>query len=160
MTDVGGQVRLGTMLFTLVEPHRGHEVAYNRWYERDHFYAGCMVGPNFQQPKATVSETWLETDPRVSAESTTYREWWKAFDDPVLDHLVERAYEDNLSLRSAAVRVLQARAQLGIEVDLPARNGAQRARESLDAGVSIEDIYRDAVAETKRTYTADVGARR
>ncbi len=46
-----------------------------------------------------------------------------------------------------------ARAQLGIEVDLPARNGAQRAREALDAGVSIEDIYRDAVAETKRTYT-------
>jgi hypothetical protein len=38
-------VRLGSMLFTLVEPHRGHEVAYNRWYERDHFYSGCMVGP-------------------------------------------------------------------------------------------------------------------
>jgi carboxylate-amine ligase len=53
-----------------------------------------------------------------------------------------------------------ARSQLGIEVDLPRRNGAQRARESLDSGVSIEDIYRDAVAETKRTYTADVGARR
>jgi len=53
-----------------------------------------------------------------------------------------------------------ARSQLGIEVELPARNGAQRARESLDAGVSIEDVYRDAVAETKRTYTADVGARR
>ncbi len=45
MTDVGGEVRLGSMLFTLVEPHRGHEVMYNRWYERDHFYAGCMVGP-------------------------------------------------------------------------------------------------------------------
>jgi predicted TIM-barrel fold metal-dependent hydrolase len=29
----------------ICEPHRGHEVAYNRWYERDHFYAGCMVGP-------------------------------------------------------------------------------------------------------------------
>ena len=38
-------VRLGTMLFTLVDPHPGHEVAYNRWYERDHFYAGCLVGP-------------------------------------------------------------------------------------------------------------------
>lgn len=36
---------LGSMLFTLVEPHRGHEVAYNRWYERDHFYSGCMIGP-------------------------------------------------------------------------------------------------------------------
>jgi carboxylate-amine ligase len=45
-----------------------------------------------------------------------------------------------------------ARAQLGIEVPLPDRNGAQRARESLDAGASIEDVYRDAVAETKRTY--------
>jgi hypothetical protein len=33
------------MLFTIVDPHVGHEVAYNRWYERDHFYAGCLVGP-------------------------------------------------------------------------------------------------------------------
>src|SRR5271166_4442004 len=38
-------IKLGSILFTLVEPHRGHEVAYNRWYERDHFYAGCMIGP-------------------------------------------------------------------------------------------------------------------
>jgi len=47
-----------------------------------------------------------------------------------------------------------ARSALGIEVDLPGRNGAQRAREALDAGVSIEDIYRDSVAETRRTYPA------
>jgi carboxylate-amine ligase len=47
-----------------------------------------------------------------------------------------------------------ARAALGIEVALPERNGAQRAREALDSGISIEDIYRDAVAETKRTYAA------
>ncbi len=33
-------VQLGSLLFTLVDPERGHEVAYNRWYERDHFYAG------------------------------------------------------------------------------------------------------------------------
>jgi hypothetical protein len=37
-------IRIGTLLYTLVEPHRGHEVAYNRWYERDHFYAGCQIG--------------------------------------------------------------------------------------------------------------------
>ncbi len=43
MTD--GPVKVGSMLFTMVDPHRGHEVAYNRWYERDHFYAGCLVGP-------------------------------------------------------------------------------------------------------------------
>lgn len=38
-------VKVGSMLFTIVDPHVGHEVAYNRWYERDHFYAGCLVGP-------------------------------------------------------------------------------------------------------------------
>lgn len=38
-------VALGGMLFTLVEPHRGHEVDYHRWYERDHFYSGCLEGP-------------------------------------------------------------------------------------------------------------------
>jgi hypothetical protein len=46
VADVGlGPVDVGSMLFTLVQPHPGYEVAYNRWYERDHFYAGCMVGP-------------------------------------------------------------------------------------------------------------------
>jgi carboxylate-amine ligase len=51
-----------------------------------------------------------------------------------------------------------ARAQLGIEVELPDRNGAQRAREALAAGVSIEDIYREAIAETRRTYAGAEGA--
>jgi glutamate---cysteine ligase / carboxylate-amine ligase len=56
------------------------------------------------------------------------------------------------ALEAALAWVEPARSQLGIEIALPARNGAQRAREALDAGISIEDIYRDAVAETRRTY--------
>lgn len=47
--EVGGvddyPVRVGSMLLTLVDPSPGFEQAYNRWYERDHYYAGCMVGP-------------------------------------------------------------------------------------------------------------------
>lgn len=39
--------RLGQALFTMVDPARGHEVDYNRWYERDHRYSGCMVGPGW-----------------------------------------------------------------------------------------------------------------
>jgi hypothetical protein len=46
---VGGvddyRMKVGSMLLTLVDPNRGFEAAYNRWYERDHFYAGCMIGP-------------------------------------------------------------------------------------------------------------------
>jgi carboxylate-amine ligase len=55
-------------------------------------------------------------------------------------------------LEQAVVWTEPARGQLGIDLALPERNGAQRAREALDSGVSIEDIYRDAVAETRRTY--------
>jgi NodT family efflux transporter outer membrane factor (OMF) lipoprotein len=80
-------------------------------------FAGCMIGPNYQRPKVSVSQNWGETqDPRVSTESTTYRDWWRAFNDPALDRLVARAYRDNLTLQQASVRVLQARAQLGIAV--------------------------------------------
>lgn len=43
--DQSPPIELGSLLFTLVEPERGHEREYNRWYERDHFYAGCMIGP-------------------------------------------------------------------------------------------------------------------
>ncbi len=38
-------IKVGSMLYTLVDPSVGHEVAYNRWYERDHYYGGCMIGP-------------------------------------------------------------------------------------------------------------------
>src|SRR6184192_2417310 len=49
-------IELGSMLFTLVEPHRGHEVEYNRWYERDHFYAGCMIGAH-----TFAGQRWVAT---------------------------------------------------------------------------------------------------
>src|SRR5262249_28154569 len=80
-------------------------------------FAGCMVGPDFRQPKAMVSAYWLESrDAWVSTDSATYRDCVRAFNDPVLDRLVEQAYRDNLTLQGAGVRVLQARAQLGIAI--------------------------------------------
>ena len=80
-------------------------------------FGGCMVGPDFQRPQTAVSSSWLETrDPRLSTGSATYRDWWTVFNDPALDRLVEQAYRENLPLRTAGVRVLQARAQLGIAI--------------------------------------------
>ncbi|WP_316769489.1 hypothetical protein [Streptomyces sasae] len=38
-------IRPGHALITMVEPHPGHEYAYNRWYEDDHYYAGAMAMP-------------------------------------------------------------------------------------------------------------------
>jgi len=79
--------------------------------------SGCAVGPNFTRPPVRVSQNWLEeSDPRIKNEVGEYRNWWRVFNDPALDKLIDRAYRENLSLRIAGVRVLQARAQLGITV--------------------------------------------
>jgi hypothetical protein len=37
--------RLGSILFTMVDVEPSTAVAYNRFYERDHFYAGMLAGP-------------------------------------------------------------------------------------------------------------------
>jgi NodT family efflux transporter outer membrane factor (OMF) lipoprotein len=74
-----------------------------------------MVGPDFTRPQARVSQTWLEaSDQRVKTGPVEYSNWWRVFDDPVLDQLIAQAYDENLSLKIAGVRVLEARAQLGI----------------------------------------------
>jgi NodT family efflux transporter outer membrane factor (OMF) lipoprotein len=80
--------------------------------------SGCArVGPDFVPPKAQVSPTWLEAgEEKVNTGPASYRNWWRTFNDPVLDRLIDRAYGENLSLRIAGVRVLEARAQLGIFV--------------------------------------------
>jgi NodT family efflux transporter outer membrane factor (OMF) lipoprotein len=77
--------------------------------------SGCMVGPDFTRPPAKVSPSWMDaSDERVKTEPGEYRNWWRVFEDPVLDQLIARAYQENLSLKIAGVRVLEARAQLGI----------------------------------------------
>jgi hypothetical protein len=39
------EVAIGSALITMVEPFPGYEIAYNRWYEDDHFYAGALAMP-------------------------------------------------------------------------------------------------------------------
>lgn len=81
-------------------------------------FSACMkVGPDYVRPGTAVSTNWLGAgDERVATAPAEYRTWWKAFNDPVLDGIIDRAYRENLSLKIAGVRVLEARAQLGIAV--------------------------------------------
>ena len=83
------------------------------------FASGCMtVGPDYQVPKAPVMPEYLAYgDPLLDTTALAAPEWWKtAFNDPILDQLVEMALAQNLSLRSAGLRVLQARQQLLIAI--------------------------------------------
>ncbi len=80
--------------------------------------SGCtMVGPDFVKPEAPVEKEWLEArDPKIKTEASDYKNWWAVFNDPVLNNLVETAYQQNLPLQISGLRILQARAQLGIVV--------------------------------------------
>ena len=78
---------------------------------------GCMVGPDFMKPDAPLEDVWTQQeDPRIKTDAVDYREWWAVFNDPVLNNLIEKAYQQNLDLQSAGLRILEARAQLGIAV--------------------------------------------
>lgn len=73
---------------------------------------GFRVGPNYGRPEAPVASQWIDyANPRDEGGETDLSRWWQVFNDPVLDQLVEAAYDQNLSLRVAGARILEARAQ-------------------------------------------------
>lgn len=76
--------------------------------------SGCYkLGPDFAPPEVKVADGWLDHD-NATLKRGDFREWWKVFKDPALDRVIDAAYRQNLGLKAAAVRILEARAQFGI----------------------------------------------
>jgi multidrug efflux system outer membrane protein len=67
---------------------------------------GCTVGPDYSRPKLDVPHSFRyeETDVRDTANA----DWWKAFEDPTLDALIDEALANNLSVKIAAANIEQA----------------------------------------------------
>lgn len=82
--------------------------------------AGCAaVGPDFEKPEAAIPDAWAqETDEGINTSSHELVEWWKLFNDPVLDGLVDAARLHNNTLEIAGLSVLEAQAQLGVVTGL------------------------------------------
>jgi len=87
--------------------------------------AGCKVGPDYQPPHTTLpsqfSELSAATRPTTQAAvmdqpPIDLNQWWKTFNDPTLNHLVDRAINNNLDLKLATARFYEARAQRGIQI--------------------------------------------
>jgi outer membrane protein TolC len=79
--------------------------------------SGCAVGPDFETPGAVVQDNWIEKrDARVETKRDVKCAWWRVFKDPTLDELIERASEQNLPVQIAGLRILEARAQLGVAI--------------------------------------------
>ncbi|HVV71799.1 MAG TPA: TolC family protein, partial [Verrucomicrobiae bacterium] len=72
--------------------------------------AGCAVGPNYQAPKTEAAPSFANGDQTNFSSSTVALEWWRGFNDPVLDRLVTAALATNQDLRIATARVREARA--------------------------------------------------
>ena len=78
--------------------------------------SGCAVGPDFLPPAAPVQDNWIEKGDKRVSNRELKTNWWRAFKDPTLDTLVHLAAEQNLPVQIAGLRILEARAKLGIAV--------------------------------------------
>lgn len=114
--------------------------------------AGCSaVGPNYRVPDAAVVKRPAAqaafigaTDAPVSVQ-TVQGHWWKLYEDPKLDALVEQALQANTGVREAAAhlrRALSVAEQVDAErgPQAQAEAGVRRARESGEAYLLPEKV--------------------
>ncbi len=77
--------------------------------------AGCAVGPNYRTPPAPTGVPAGAFDaarPGTAALADLPDQWWRLYDDPALNELVEQALRENYDLRTAAANLAQAQAIL------------------------------------------------
>jgi NodT family efflux transporter outer membrane factor (OMF) lipoprotein len=76
---------------------------------------GFKVGPNYKPAPAPVAQHWIDqADFQPTQNPEVLACWWKVFNDSKLNDLISCAFKQNLTLKEAGFRVLEARAQLGI----------------------------------------------
>lgn len=94
---------------------------------------GCADtrAPEFQRPETPENAAWSRPV-TVSAAETIVPDWWKTFEDPYLNELIDRAIKGNVDIKVLAARIGVASAQIG-----EARAGALPTVD-LGAGASFE----------------------
>ncbi|MEI6859078.1 MAG: TolC family protein [Shewanella sp.] len=87
--------------------------------------ACTILGPDFHTLEAkNLPESWKnsasgsESESEIEQAMQATAQWWKQFNDPTLNVLVERANNQNLDIEAAGLRILQARLILGISDSL------------------------------------------
>ncbi|ARJ40627.1 RND transporter [Pantoea alhagi] len=94
---------------------------------------GCAVGPDYQPPRPQMPVSWRDLSSTAASKpqsSAIDPSWWRSFNDPQLNSLIDRAIAGNLSLQQAILRIAGAREQLAQARGglLPAVNGNVSAR--------------------------------
>ena len=79
---------------------------------------GCALGPNYKRPKVDTPAVYRglarEEAANPATKSFAEQKWFDVFQDEQLKELIKTALQQNYDLRRAGVRILEARAALGI----------------------------------------------
>jgi len=112
---------------------------------------------------ACIAQAALDYDEVVFQRQLRHREieenLWRAIRYGMGGKMIDFERREEIPTRAAVERLLEwtapARKHAGIDVALPEQNGAQRAYAALGDGAGVEEIYRESVAETQRTYVPE-----
>ena len=108
---------------------------------REYVANGFKVGPNYCRPAAPVADHWIDDkNPNVGSEPANDAAWWHTFNDPVLDTLIQTAYQQNLTLRVAGLRILEARALRAVAVGEFFPQSQQATGSYTRAGASLNNV--------------------
>jgi carboxylate-amine ligase len=156
-----GSVVESTQLWWSVRPHHSFGTVEVRICDAqtrgdEAFALSGLIAACIAQSALDYDEHGYEGKGTPLADREIEENLWRAIRYGAGGRMVDFRRGEEVPTRTMLEQVLiwtePARTQLGLDPRLPERNGAERAREALDSGVSIEDVYRDAVAETRRTY--------
>ena len=115
--------------------------------------AGCAVGPDYERPKVETPAAFKEAAGNWAVarpqDAVPKGEWWKVFNDPVLDGLMAQVSVSNQTLAAAEARYRNARsavqlARSGLFPTVGASAGARRSGRGSDGSTSSYDIGIDA----------------
>ena len=72
--------------------------------------SGCAVGPNYKRPPTSAPATFANADAVTTTNAEIRTDWWRTFNDPLLERFIAQASTNNYDLRRAQARLLEARA--------------------------------------------------
>ncbi|HEX7815004.1 efflux transporter outer membrane subunit [Dyella sp.] len=77
------------------------------------YLSGCtVVGPDYHRPRIDLPSSWSEAGGQgAGMDRAQLQVWWRAFNDPLLDRLIDQALLNNQDLGMALARLQQARAE-------------------------------------------------
>ncbi len=110
--------------------------------------SGCtIVGPDYKKPELELPDNW-RIEPDNSA-AIVELQWWKNFNDPVLNELIITALHNNQDIRIAAARVTEYAARVDIvragfypQIGYSGNaNRNQLSRETFNASSSGSRVY-------------------